>query len=263
MAKQLNRPAPVWADTLQCCQVTCPQCGGPTWQQYTNRRTVTTLRGGVQLHLKVRRCRTPACPRFRRAYRPEAEGRVALPQHEFGLDVVVQIGQWYNHERRSLPEIHVALRTLQLPISPSTVANLLERYTALMALSVLDYSRLHAITSAQGRIILGLDALQPDAGHAALWMLRECLSGEILLVRSLHAASAADLAALIAEVRDALTVPVVAVASDGQPSIRKAFACAMPGVPHRLYQVQSLRPAAQPAYEAGRHAELELRVSAP
>ncbi len=37
----------------------------------------------------------------------------------------------------------------------------------------------------QGQIILALDGLQPDVGHEVLWVLRDCLSGEVLLARSL------------------------------------------------------------------------------
>jgi hypothetical protein len=259
MSKHLNRPAPVRTDTLECCQTTCPQCGGPTWQQYTNRRTVVTLDGGVHLRLKVRRCQTPSCARYRKAYRPEAEGRLALPQHEFGLDVIVQIGQWRYRAHRSVPEMHAALRARALPISQRTVTNLLDRYDELVALSVLDPDRLRAITAAQGRIILALDGLQPDAGHEVLWVLRDCLSGEILLVRSLLSATEADLAALLTEVRDALEVPIAAVISDGQPSIRKAVARVFPDVPHQLCHFHYLREAAKLIFEADRHAKKELK----
>jgi hypothetical protein len=32
---------------------------------------------------------------------------------------------------------------------------------------------------------LALDGLQPDVGHEVLWVVRDCLSGEVLLARSL------------------------------------------------------------------------------
>jgi hypothetical protein len=49
----------------------------------------------------------------------------------------------------------------------------------------------------------------------------------------------------------------VGVASDGQHSIRKAIAQALPGVPHQLCQFHYLREAARPIYEADRHAKKE------
>jgi hypothetical protein len=259
MTKRLNRAPPVRTETLECCQSSCPVCGGPTWQQYTNHRTVVTLEGGVRLRLKVRRCQTPTCPSYHKAYRPEAEGHFALPQHEFGLDVIAQIGFWRYQQHRSVPEMHAALLARHLPISERTVTNLLDRYDELVALSVLDVDRLRRITSVHGRVILALDGLQPDAGHEVLWVLRDCLSGEILLVRALLSATEADLAALLSEVRDALEVPIAAVISDGQPSIRKAVARLFPDVPHQLCQFHYLREAAKPLFEADRHAKKELK----
>ena len=78
---------------------------------------------------------------------------------------------------------------------------------------------------------MALDGLQPDVGHEVLWVLRDCLSGEVLLARSLLSATQEDLAALLREVKQALTVPIVGVISDGQLSIRAAVAEALPQVP--------------------------------
>jgi hypothetical protein len=244
---------------LECCQTTCPHCGGTTYQQYTKRRTVVTLAGVIQLCLKVRQCQTASCPRYHKAYRPEAEGQIVLPQHEFGLDLIAQIGAWRYREHRSVPEMHVALRALQLPISERSVTNLLGRYDELVALAVLDRERLRRVTNVQGRVILALDGLQPDVGHEVLWVLRDCLSGEILLTRSLLSATEADLAPLLEEVRDALEVPIVAVVSDGQQSIRKAVARALPDIPHQLCHFHYLREAATPVFAADRHAKKELK----
>src|SRR5207245_10107823 len=68
-----------------------------------------------------------------------------------------------------------------------------------------------------------------------------------------------DLAALLREVHAALPVPVRGVISDGQVSIRNAVKAALPGVPHQLCQFHYLREAAQPIYEADRHAKKELK----
>jgi hypothetical protein len=56
------------------------------------RRVVTTLDGTIRLRLQVRRFRDPLCPRHRAPLRPEQEGRIALPEHEFGLDVIALAG---------------------------------------------------------------------------------------------------------------------------------------------------------------------------
>jgi hypothetical protein len=54
-------------------------------------------------------------------------------------------------------------------------------------------------------------------------------------------------------------VPVEGVVSDGQTSIRRAVAKALPGVPHQLCQFHFLREAANPVHEADRHAKKELK----
>jgi hypothetical protein len=111
----------------------------------------------------------------------------------------------------------------------------------------------------QGRVILALDGLQPDVGHEVLWVLRDCLSGEVLLARSLLSSTQDDLARLLTEVQGALAVPIVGVVSDGQDSIRKAVKAALDGVPHQLCQFHYLREAAKPVYEADRHAKVQLK----
>lgn len=257
--KRLNRPPAVWTERLECKQSSCPECGGPIWGEYTNRRRIVTLSGVLELVLKVRRCQNRDCPRYHKPYRPECEGRFALPQHEFGLDVIAQIGSWRYREHRSVPEMHALLRARQLPISERTVTNLLARYDELLALAVLDVDRLRQITKTHKRVILAIDGLQPDVGHEVLWVVRECLSGEILLARSLLSATEADIASLLKEVREALEVPVGAIVSDGQQSLRKAVARVFPGIPHQLCQFHYLREATRPLFEADRHAKKELK----
>jgi len=226
---------------------------------YSNYRTVTRLDGVWRLALRIRRCHHFGCPRYRRPYRPEAEPHFALPHHEFGLDVLAVVGRLRHAEHRSIPEIHRELVRRGVAVAERTVLNLLDRYDELRALSSADPGRLRPLLREQGRVVLALDGLQPDVGHEVLWVLRDCLSGEVLLARSLLSATAADLAALLTEVRQALPVPITGVISDGQESIRKAVAQALPKTPHQLCQFHYLREAARPIHEADRHAKKELK----
>jgi hypothetical protein len=223
------------------------------------QRAVTTLAGTVRLRLQVRRCRKPACPRRAVPLRPEQEGRFALPEHEFGLDVIAAVGTLRHAQHRSVPEIHAELTRRGVPLCPRTVSNLLDRYDELLALSLADAGRLRRVTATAGRVILAIDGLQPDVGHEVLWVLRDCLSGEVLLARSLLSSTQDDLARLITEVKEALEVPIAGVVSDGQDSIRKAVQKALDGVPHQLCHFHYLREAAKPIYEADRHAKKELK----
>jgi hypothetical protein len=223
------------------------------------RRTVVTLEGLVRLRLQVRSCRNPDCPRYKVCLRPEQEGRFALPQHEFGLDVIALVGTLRHAEHRSVPEIHAELVRRGVPICPRSVSNLLDRYDELLALALSDTERLRRATAVAGRVILAVDGLQPDVGHEVLWVVRDALSGTVLLARSLLSSTQDDLAALIGEVKGALSVPIVGVVSDGQDSIRKAVRKALGGVPHQLCQFHYLREAAKPVYEADRHAKVQLK----
>lgn len=229
------------------------------WADYHNTRTVTTLDGLCRLVMTIRRCANPGCQFYHRPHRPEEEGSWALPQSEFGLDVIALIGALRYAEHRSVPEIHTELRGRGVAIAERTVTHLLHRYEELVALRLTDQARLRDLLVQQGRVILALDGLQPDVGHEVLWVLRDCLSGEVLLARSLLSATEADLAALLTEVKESLPVPIKGVISDGQESIRNAVAAALPDVPHQLCHFHYLREAARPIYEADRHAKKELK----
>src|SRR6516164_2815476 len=259
MARTAARPQPTHSEHLQPWFSHCTACGQRLWADYKNRRTVATLAGLLRLTLDIRRCHNADCPRHRKPYRPEAEGYYALPQHEFGLDVIAHVGNLRYVEHRSTPEIHQALRRRGLDIAERTVTNLLDRYDELLAVTLTDNTRLAGLLAEQGRVILAIDGLQPDVGHEVLWVLRDCLSGEVLLARSLLSGRQRDLAELIGLVRDGLGVPIAGVVSDGQHAIRKAVAQALPGVPHQLCHFHYLREAARPLYEADRHAKKELK----
>jgi hypothetical protein len=259
MPRRSARPCPERALDLPAHTRTCPTCSGPLWSAATARRTVVTLEGLVRLRLQIRSRRNPDCPRHKACLRPEQEGRLALPQHEFGLDVIALIGRLRHAEHRSVPEIHAELLRRGVPICARSVGNLLDRYDELLALSCSDAERLKAVTTAAGRVILAIDGLQPDVGHEVLWVIRDVISGEVLLARSLLSSTQDDLAKLLGEVKAALPVPVAGVVSDGQTSIREAVKAALDGVPHQLCHFHYPREAATPVYEADRHIKVQLK----
>jgi len=240
-------------------QTDCAHCGRRMWADYANHRTLHTLAGVTRLNLTIRRCRNTTCTAHKKPYRPEAEGSFALPRHEFGLDVIALIGRLRYAEHRSVPEIRAHLVGRGVSVSERTVTNLLDRYDELLAVALADDRRLRKVLASQKKVILAIDGLQPDVGHEVLWVLRDVLSGEILLAKSLLSARQQDLAELLDAVKASCPVPVAAIVSDGQHSIRKAVAKAFPGVPHQLCQFHYLREAARPIYEADRHAKKELK----
>jgi hypothetical protein len=259
MPRNQRRPEAASELRLEPMDDHCPICEGKLWVAYHNARTVATLSGLVRLKLVVRRCVNRDCELYHQRRRPEQEGAFALPQGEFGLDVIALVGALRHAHHRSVPEIHRELLGRGVAVSERTVTNLLERYEELVALRISERAGLRERLKQQRRVLLSIDGLQPDVGHEVLWVVRECLSGEVLLARSLLGATEKDLVPLLREVADALEVPIEGVVSDGQHAIRKAVGNALPGVPHQLCQFHYLREAAREVYEADRHAKKELK----
>lgn len=259
MARREARPVASREKTLRPQRETCVSCGKPLWVAYHNTRTVNTLDGLCRLTVVLSSCRNEKCERYHVPYHPEEEGIWALPHGEFGLEVMALVGLLRYSEHRSVPEIRDALQLRGLRIAERTVTHLVHRYEELVALHLLDNNRLQEVLKQQGQVILAMDGLQPDVGHEVLWVLRDTLSGEILLARALLSSTEKDLAALLSEVKEALPVPITGVISDGQLSIRKAVAQVLPHVPHQLCQFHYLREAAHPIFEADRHAKKELK----
>src|SRR3712207_9276339 len=100
MARVSGRRRPERERVLVPARQDCPGCRGHMRLRYENRRNLVTLSGAVRLRLRIRRCEREGCPRFHLPYRPEAEGALALPRHEFGLDVVALVGLLRSEERR-------------------------------------------------------------------------------------------------------------------------------------------------------------------
>ena len=223
MPRRSARPQPDRTLELTTHTRDLPRLRPRLWAANKPQRTVVTLDGLVRLRLQVRSCRNPDCPRRGACLRPEQEGRFALPQHEFGLDVIALVGRLRHAEHRSVPEIHAELARRGVPICPRSVGNLLDRYDELLALSLLG-RRAAAADHRRGR--------PGDPGHrrpaarrrprGPLGAPRRALSGEVLLARSLLSSTQDDLAKLLGEVKAALAVPIAGVVSDGQDSIRKA-----------------------------------------
>ncbi len=259
MARREARPPAQRQVRLTPQREECVSCGERLWVAYHARRTLMTFRGLVHLTLVVRRCCNAECALYHVPYRAEEEGAWALPHGEFGLDIITVIGQLRYGEHRSIPEIHQRLVQRGVSIAQRTVTDLLERYEELVALHLADEERLLERLTQQGQVILAIDGLQPDVGHEVLWVLRDCLSGEVLLARALLSSTQQDLSALLGEVTEALPVPIRGVISDGQKTIRKAVAKLLPGVPHQLCQFHYLREASKLMYELDRSTRTSMR----
>jgi hypothetical protein len=259
MARRDPRPPAQREVRLTPLREHCVSCEQRLWVAYHAQRTLMTFRGLVRLTLVVRRCRNRECALYHLPYRAEEEGAWALPHGEFGLDIITVIGQLRYGEHRSIPEIHHRLVQRGVGIAQRTVTDQLERYEELVALHLADEERLQERLRQQEQVLLAIDGMQPDVGHEVLWVIRDCLSGEVLLARTLLSSTRGDLAGLLGEVKEAVPVPIRGVISDGQQTIRQAVARQLPGVPHQLCHFHYLDEAADPIFQADRHAKTELK----
>ncbi len=266
MGRRGSRSAAAHEQTRSPLREQCSACGQRVWVAYHHHRTVVRLDGLWRLTIRVRQCVNAACPQYHRAVVPEEAGAWALPQGAFGLDVSAFIGQLRARDQRSVPQMHQLLRERGVAIAQRSVTVLLHRDEELVALRRADATHRRDRLRPQGGVILALDGLQPDGGHEVLWVLRDVVSGEPLLARSLLGATADDLVPLLEDVQTVLAgkrgedeIPIRGVISDGQVCIRHAVARVLPGVPHQLCQFHYLREAATPICEADRHAQKELK----
>jgi hypothetical protein len=192
-------------------------------------------------------------------YRPEQEEVLALRGYTFGLDVIVWIGQQRYSRHRCLPEIHRALIEAGVSISFKEVQLLGEVYLGLVSTVVgSDATRIEQMKE-QGGIILALDGVQPEKGNETLYLLRDVLSGSVLVARNLASSATGEIQTLIDEVL-ATGVAIRGVVSDKQESICLAVEKSLPGVPHQLCQYHYLRDLAKPVFEADRRMKKEIKA---
>ena len=69
MARPLHASGKLVLQTFEPLSATCLACGNAAHIAYHTQWTVTTLTGRHHLHLAVRRCTSPECPRNHRPYR--------------------------------------------------------------------------------------------------------------------------------------------------------------------------------------------------
>ncbi|WP_123784122.1 hypothetical protein [Corallococcus macrosporus] len=252
MARTTGHPPPSRQVTLENRRRHCAACGGKASADYRARRNVVTLTGVVALKVQVRVCHREGCALHLRAIRAEEEGLWVLPEQEFGLDVMALVGALRHQAQRSVPFIHTALRARGVPISERSVTNLIDRYEDLLALRVADSAHLQAATLKLGRVVLGIRGPCPGPGEDTLWVLRDCLSGEVLAARSLPECRTAELGALLEEVARSLRVPITGVISSGQGALPGVVAAALPGIPHQFWPARE-GGGPEPAVAPGAH----------
>jgi hypothetical protein len=105
MARPPPRPRPTATQTRAPLRPHGPTCGNALWAASHHYRTITTLTAVQRLTRNMRHCIPPVWPPCRHPAWPEAEGRLALPTHEFGRDGVRPLDR--QREPRPEPDAEV------------------------------------------------------------------------------------------------------------------------------------------------------------
>jgi hypothetical protein len=243
----------------------CPQCGRKLQQAMTlTRRTVITLREVIRLIHAGFRCPDPQCLGHQRTYRsPEADA-LALPGFTFGLDIVLLVGQLHLGKHQTVDEIHKQLQEQLAPlgvtISRREILYLFEAYCTLLRASseVQDDQEWLAQVKKNGGIIVSVDGIQPEKGNETVYLVRDALTGRVLVAENVISSETAVMKALLAPVV-ALKVPVLGTITDAQESELMAVEQLWPKVPHQVCQFHALRDASKQAYEQDRKVKTAMR----
>ena len=188
--------------------------------------------GPKHIDCHVYTCRNPKCPLEGVARKPEALSMSALDGYEVGLDVIAHIGHYRLKTGMSYPKIRTCLCDIhKVRVSERRVEDLGNLYVALSTYGVRTKPEVMERLRRQGRLVLLIDAAQPDADGDALWMIIDHLSGEVLEGFTARDIDAEELAAKIRTVAS-LGIPIAGVATDGEPVVVEAVKLALAGVPH-------------------------------
>jgi hypothetical protein len=220
---------------------TCPKCNGPVRLAYQSNRHVAFLRQRHEFLYDARRCPNPSCAGPANRFLPAMLQVGMLPKYEFGLDVIAFIGEQRLRKHATFPDLAQTLRRdYGVPISDRRVQDLFDLYMALISTPLVKDPERLARLRAQGRIVLAIDAAQPDMDAESLWVLRDTLSEEVIEAFSAASMDARKLAERLRDLK-ALGIPVTGVISDAQNIIVDAVELVFPGVPYQLCQLHFLR----------------------
>jgi hypothetical protein len=181
---------------------------------------------------------------------PEAQA-LTVRGSSFALEVIAQIGYWRFWKRWTVTQIHEGLtEERHLPISEREVLYLIGVFLVLLRCTY--HLRLveHAAYFRRQGLFLSVDALKPEKGNTALYIVRELKFGLVLNVTPLLSADHLTVERRVLQPVKALGYRVRGVVSDDEKALLLAVASALPGVDHQTCQSHCLREASLPIVEA-------------
>ena len=186
-------------------------------------------------------------------YTSQVADRLTLRGSSFALEVIVQMGYWRFWQRWTVAQIHrVLTEERQLPISKREVLYLGGVFLALLRCTYPLRLAEHAAHFRRHGVFLAVDALRPEKGNRALYVVRELKSGLVLQVVPVLAAPQPMLVTRVLRPVSALGYRIRGGVSDEEVARCRAIAQVWPGVAHQTCHWHCLRDAAAPLLAADR-----------
>jgi len=131
---------------------------------------------------------------------------LALPGFTFGLDIVLLVGQLHLSKHQTVDEIHEHLQEQLTPlgvtISRREILYLFEAYCTLLRASseAQDDHEWLAQVKKNGGILVSVDGIQPEKGNETVYLVRDALTGRVLVAENVLSSETAVMKALLASV---------------------------------------------------------------
>jgi hypothetical protein len=239
----------------------CPHCKHPLKKSHIAwQKNIFTLKQTLHITSHAYKCKNQKnCPNSKQTYKSIEAETYSLKYYQFGIDIIVKIGHLYYTSHQTIDKIKQTLTSQhQQQISRSEINLLCQAYLALTkANKQQNPTHLNKIRQ-NGSIILALDGVQPEKGNQTLWILKDHHTQTVLLAKNLDTADKDNIATLLQEIKK-LDIPVKAVISDGQRSIRLAVKQEFPKIPHQLCHFHFLRNIAKPISDLDRALKVDLK----
>ncbi len=163
----------------------------------------------------------------------------------------------------SVPQSRSALAdSSQMPLSADALEAAVRRSQTMLAARQQDPQVVAAAYRHVAALVLSIDGLQPEQGHATLIVVRELHAKRSWCAEALRSSNADEVRRLVSQARAWATQvgrPGHLWLSDTQDAFVTGIAAAFPGVPHRYGVNHFLRDLAKPMLETERHAKVTMR----
>jgi hypothetical protein len=183
-----------------------------------------------------------------------------LPHCTYGLDVLAYIAYQRNAEHKQFKEIWQALQTAyHIEISEREVGLLYRRVQALLMGNQAGVRQELAATQKEyGKLIMAVDALQPDGSGPKMYILYELLGGTVISVAMLDQAKKDNLIEWLAPYRE-WSYAVEGTISDNEKALVAALKETFPRAAHQLCQMHFVKDLSEPVHEADRELQKTMR----